>query len=669
MKTVWLLGFALIGICFSLSAYAEPPALAPEIETLLGEVTEADGKETGAVILMQDDRVEAEKALLFRSTTHVVGKVFDDLAARQYSHIYIVFNSYYHQVRLDFARSISPDGTVTETPPNAIQIKNIADDSFSDQRVLTFVIPALSAGSLFEYQVTATDTTPVMKEGWSFTHAIAHIGPFGRMDPVRLSVCTLVLPDQEQVSYEMLNAKLEPVVTQGGNLKTYRWEMRNLPAIKPEPDMPNPFLELAPVLFVSSLKDWSRIDTWAAEKFLCRTQVSEEVKRKAFELTGGAKTSREKIEALFSFVQARVKYGEADLSTGGYVPRPPENVLRDLFGDCKDKSGLLLALLKAVDIEAYPALVNAFEGARSPRIPVMGFNHLIVYVPTAGGDVWLDTAPDVAQFASLPVADQGKQAFVVNGTGGRFLTTPVEGPERNRIRVAMAFEPGDKGWTIHLNVDAGGAIGNSLKRRLLELPENKRKELITDLYKTLGYKGTNVSVEYPDSAKPGAPFSSVGVFEVKTTIDAKKPMEYSGRAANLLTKFIVPSSMVKPEERKYDVYLPFKFSIVQEWLCPPPAANMKLERLPPGSETNHKFFSLNEAFAKEGEALKVKMELRLNENRIKKEDYKEFYEDVTQNIPTLGTWRTTFSVPLSGWQKFMKGFSTVPVFPYFLPPK
>jgi hypothetical protein len=96
---------------------------------------------------------------------------------------------------------------------------------------------------------------------------------------------------------------------------------------------------------------------------------------------------------------------------------------------------------------------------------------------------------------------------------------------------------------------------------------------------------------------------------------------------------------------------------------------MKLERLPPGSGTNHKFFSLNEAFAKEGEALKVKMELRLNENRIKKEDYKEFYEDVTQNIPTLGTWRTTFSVPLSGWQKFMKGFSTVPVFPYFLPPK
>ena len=78
MKTVWLLGFALIGICFSLSAYAEPPALAPEIETLLREVTEADGKETGAVILMQDDRVEAEKALLFRSTTHVVGNRFDD---------------------------------------------------------------------------------------------------------------------------------------------------------------------------------------------------------------------------------------------------------------------------------------------------------------------------------------------------------------------------------------------------------------------------------------------------------------------------------------------------------------------------------------------------------------------------------------------------------------
>jgi hypothetical protein len=669
VKTLWLLSIALIGICFSLSVYAEPPTLAPEIETILKEVTEADGKETGAVILMHDDRAEAGKAPLLRFTSHVVGKVFDDLAARQYGHIYIPFNSYYTEVTLDFARSISPDGTVTDTPPNAIQIKNMADDSFSDERVLTFAIPALSAGSLFEYQITVMDTKPVMKAGWSFTHTISHIGPFGRMDPVRLFALTLLSRDQEKISYEMLNANLEPVVTQAGNSKTYRWEMRNIPAIKPERDMPNPFRELAPFLFVSSLKDWSDIDAWAAERFLPKPQVSQEIKKEASKLTAGAKTSREKMEALFSFVQARVRYGQADLSTGGYVPRPPENVLRNLFGDCKDKSGLLLALLKGVDIEAYSALINAFVGAHSPAIPVMDFNHLIVYVPTPEGDVWLDTTPDVAEFAALPVADQGKQAFVINGTGGRFLTTPVEGPERNRIHVTTTFDPGDKNWKIHLNVEAHGAIGGILKERLLQMPENRRKELITDLYKSLGYKGTNVSVEYPDSAKPGAPFSAVAVFEVMTKIDAKRPMEYSGRLSNLLGNFIGSSSMVKPEERNHDFCFPFRFSIVQEWFCPPPAARMRVEPLPHVSKIQHKFFSLNITYAKEGEALRVKMELQLNENKIKKEDYEEFYEELTRDIPNVGTWQMTFSVPLSGWQKFMKGLSTTPVFPFFLPAK
>ena len=81
-------------------------------------------------------------------------------------------------------------------------------------------------------------------------------------------------------------------------------------------------------------------------------------------------------------MQNEIRYLALHSGIGGYKPNSPNKVVSQRFGDCKDKSVLLVTILKAMDIKAYPTLVNTIlkhqltEFAPSTKI----FDHCIVKV-------------------------------------------------------------------------------------------------------------------------------------------------------------------------------------------------------------------------------------------------------------------------------------------------
>src|SRR5262249_17808177 len=54
------------------------------------------------------------------------------------------------------------------------------------------------------------------------------------------------------------------------------------------------------------------------------------------------------------WVQDKVRYVALEVGEGGYVPREPSVVAHRLYGDCKDKSFLYMALLARKGIEVLP---------------------------------------------------------------------------------------------------------------------------------------------------------------------------------------------------------------------------------------------------------------------------------------------------------------------------
>ena len=102
----------------------------------------------------------------------------------------------------------------------------------------------------------------------------------------------------------------------------------------------------------------------------------------------------------------RLNFGE-----GGYAVNAADAVLRNRYGDWKDKSALLAAMLKAVGVEAFPVLAGSDAIPLAEDVPSLKqFDCVLVAVPRGGGYFFLDSFADDSQYG-----------YFLNGKGAKGL--------------------------------------------------------------------------------------------------------------------------------------------------------------------------------------------------------------------------------------------------------
>lgn len=96
-------------------------------------------------------------------------------------------------------------------------------------------------------------------------------------------------------------------------------------------------------------------------------------------LTGDVATD---IIKVVRFVQNEIRYKGENHGIFSHTPKHPEEVLQKRYGDCKDKSNLLLSLLRSIGVKAELTLVSTDYGAKLKGLPPspFHFNHMIVHV-------------------------------------------------------------------------------------------------------------------------------------------------------------------------------------------------------------------------------------------------------------------------------------------------
>lgn len=96
--------------------------------------------------------------------------------------------------------------------------------------------------------------------------------------------------------------------------------------------------------------------------------------------------------AALRLVEDQVRYLALSMGEGNYTPATADEVWRSRYGDCKGKTVLLLALLKALGIDAEPTLVSTGWGdGLDAQLPVLAwFDHVIVRATVAGKAYWMD---------------------------------------------------------------------------------------------------------------------------------------------------------------------------------------------------------------------------------------------------------------------------------------
>src|SRR5690606_9998497 len=120
----------------------------------------------------------------------------------------------------------------------------------------------------------------------------------------------------------------------------------------------------------STLADWPAVARWARPLYPARFTDRVLARELAARLRLDAADPQGSMERAIAFVQGEIRYTAIDMGSNSFAPNPPETTLDRRFGDCKDKTTLLVALLAEAGIDAEPVLVNTFaRAAVKDRLP------------------------------------------------------------------------------------------------------------------------------------------------------------------------------------------------------------------------------------------------------------------------------------------------------------
>ncbi|MEK7314999.1 MAG: DUF3857 domain-containing protein [Candidatus Eisenbacteria bacterium] len=250
---------------------------------------------------------------------------------------------------------------------------------------------------------------------------------------------------------------------------SYEWIIRGLPGIGTEPFAPSPAAAGVRIGIAvqprrrGTNSEFPTFGAWAdAARWLKRltdpsSAATQEVAAKARSIAEGAKGERERIQAVGKFIQ-RLQYVPIQWKLGrgeGMRPRPAAEVLRTGYGDCKDKAGLMKAMLEALGQRAYLVAISADDplSVRAEWPDPGQFNHCIVAVasssdsggatvsvPGLGPLLLFDPTDPYCPVGVLPGDERGARALLVADVEQPLLQTPRDSSVYHRVERSASME-------------------------------------------------------------------------------------------------------------------------------------------------------------------------------------------------------------------------------------
>ncbi len=427
------------------------------------------------------------------------------------------------KVREMTAWLIRPNGYVKKYGKDQT-VDQISDpnDIYDEQRIK--IIDASTdadAGVVFGYEATGEDRPLFNQDLWHFQNRL----------PTLFSRYTLTLPSGWRASSVVFNyGKLEPAVSGS----TYMWELRDLAPIKPEPASP-PVNNLAPIVAINyfpadsgsqaagrAFETWVQVSRWGTDVHDPQAVPDESIAAKTRELTANARTELDKIRAIARFVQS-LQYISIDIGVGkgnGFRPHAASQVLAKAYGDCKDKANLMRAMLKTINITAYPVAIYLGDPTRvreewaSPS----QFNHCIIAIkvgeetqaPTViqhaalGRLLIFDATDEHTAVGDLPEEEQGSLALIMAGDSGGLSQMPILPPESSQLyRQAHVVLTSDGSITVNLKEKSTGQTAVNERRGFRSLTSAEYRGAIEE-WVTRGATAAKISKLVPvDDAATG----------------------------------------------------------------------------------------------------------------------------------------------------------------------
>lgn len=341
----------------------------------------------------------------------------------------ITYREGYSKATILFANTIKANGQVVSLAQSDVfeGTQYAGFDFYTDIKHKRFTLPAVEDGCIIEIAHEIENIKPVFNFDYSTVFLCRNLFPMEE------DILEIVLPVNRELKFKSFQTDLTPHITVDGEKRRYVFTNLKQKEIVPEPRMPSLIdRETFPQIWIWTLSDWKSISSWYIRLFTGQMKVTPELKQFTLKLIEGKNTREEKISAIFNFVSQNIRYIAVLLGPHTHKPHEAAEVFQKRYGDCKDKTVLLLTMLKIAGIEGQPVLVPSHRQYFDEKMPsISAFNHVIAAVPNGEDYFWLDSTNEVASYVSPPFSSPSP-VFVVMADGSyRFLQTPSPDPKKD----------------------------------------------------------------------------------------------------------------------------------------------------------------------------------------------------------------------------------------------
>jgi hypothetical protein len=284
-----------------------------------------------------------------------------------------------------------------------------------------------------------------------------------------------------------------------------RWEIKDMPALDLRDVPSHPTGEaLAARMAVdwgNSVADnvdsqWKAIGAWMTTLEADRPTPSPEITADVQSLIAGAPDFYTKLSRITESIQKNIRYFIVMRGIGGLQANHAADIYRNRYGDCKDKTTLLISMLQVAGIHGYYLMVDDHRDVVDPLAPSLAGNHMItaIEVPPDVQDPRLkaivkgkdgkrylifDPTNERVPVGIIPEYEQGSYGTLAAGDSSQVIGLPVLLPDANSNERTGKFTLAADG-TLSGSVDTirSGSEGGELRMELKYTDDKERREAL-----------------------------------------------------------------------------------------------------------------------------------------------------------------------------------------------
>lgn len=285
---------------------------------------------------------------------------------------------------------------------------------FSGTVTALILVPDVRVGDTLQVSYTEEGRNPVF--GSTYADAVSWDQP----EPTELRHVIVRYPKGRHVVWKMAGdvpaPEVHPTVTERDGQRVVAFSAQGLPAHDSEAYVPAGYLPMRYLQF-SEWGQWSRVSRWALDLFPSVAPTSPVLRALLADLQR-LPTDEARVVAALQWVQTEIRYFSVSLGESSHRPHAPDDVVDKRFGDCKDKTYLLLTLLQQLGIEAHPVVLSlsARDGVHKLMPAPDVFDHVILQVRLPQGVYYLDGTRQrqTGPLANMGLGLEGADALVVD---------------------------------------------------------------------------------------------------------------------------------------------------------------------------------------------------------------------------------------------------------------